>query len=205
MEEYRENNKETLARGLQKLSRYEAPAAVWSELASKLDQQKVMRTALAELPQYPAPAGVWEELEQRLEQTRPRNPIRRLRNNTRVWAAAAALTGIVLCAWWLTKAESPARTTIVYAVETQLQLPVAEDWKAEDDIFEMILQRVDHSPVADDEIVNRLKMEFEELTTARTEVETMLQRYGQDEGLLKEVARIERERSDVIKELATWI
>lgn len=204
MKGFQEKNRKALIKGIQSLPEYEAPTYLWADIASGLDQEKKMHTALKELPQYSAPEKVWKGIANVLDRS-ARPGIYRYVNRSARWAAAAVISGLLICSWWLIHRESSATTTFAYSEEIQMQSSIAEDWNTEDQTMSLVIQQATQSPIADPETVNRLKTEYQELTEARLEVEVMLEKYGKDEYLLKEVARIERERSQVIKELATWI
>ena len=48
-------------------------------------------------------------------------------------------------------------------------------------------------------------MEYEELSTAHQDVEAMLVSYGQDPKLIRQMADIERERSDIYRQIIEQI
>jgi hypothetical protein len=207
MKEYLEKNKDTLIKAVAGLPVYPPPSHVWAGIERGLEQQEHLQRALANLPQHAAPAAIWDNIEQALDkpQQRPRSSLYRALRAYRPWIAAASLCGLAIGGWWLVDSESAPTTTIAFAEEVQMRANFAIDWNDEEEEIATVIARVEQSPLADPQVVTRLKREYHELNDARSEVEEMLKRYGQDEHLLKEVARIERERSQVIKELATWI
>lgn len=207
MEEYPEKNKSTLSRAIAGLPVHDAPTQLWGEIERSLAGQERMQSALRNLQQHTPPPMVWENIEQALDgKAKPKRPfVYRMLRGSRAWVAAAALCGLAVGTWWIINAEPPTKTTFAYGEEIQMQVGFAEDWNNEEDQIAFVMDKVERSPIADPLEVKRLKNEFDELTDARAEVEDMLNRYGEDESLLKEVARIERQRSQVIMELATWI
>lgn len=207
MESYQEKNKMTLREGIGALPAYSPPAELWDTIEAQLEGRENLQQAINELPQYTPPVRVWEQLETSLDQqTAPAATMRSLSGWSYRWAAAAAVAGILTVgAWLFLRTDAPAMTSIVYSEETFTAPPIDTDWEAEENSFALVLQQVDQSPVADPGTVHRLKLEYHELTDAREEVEQMMHRYGEDIDLLQEIARIERERSKVIKELASWI
>ncbi|MCB0634696.1 MAG: hypothetical protein R2824_06640 [Saprospiraceae bacterium] len=208
MENYQEKNREVLLEGIRSLPKYEPPIDLWNAIEIQLENREHYQRAINTLPQYSAPTKVWEQLEIALDKANPQSrstPIRRLFSRRYQWAAAAVAGGLIICAWLLFQADPAATTSIVYSEERLTAPPVEMDWGNEESSFAMVLQQVDQSPVADPHTIQRLKMEYHELTDAREEVAQMIQRYGEDADMLKEIARIERERSKVIKELAAWI
>lgn len=207
MKAYFEKNKETLAGAIADLPAYTAPDHIWDKLESSLENQERFRSALEQLPEHRPPPAVWENIDQALDVPVPgKHPFRyRLLQGTRSRIAAAILCGLAIGLWWFLNTEAPAKTSIVHSVEIQARVNFNEDWHDEESQIAAVMAQVERSAVANPQMVKRLKLEYTELTDARSEVEAMMERYGQDEGLLKEVARIERERSKVIKELAAWI
>lgn len=207
MEAYLEKNKDTLSKAIADLPGYTPPANIWMAIDASLERQESIQTALHNLPQHRPPTVVWDQIEQQLDAAKPqKRPFTyRMLRGARPWIAAATLCGLALGTWWYLEAEPPAITTIAYSEEVQMQASFAADWNDEEEQIAFVIQKAERSPVADPQEVKRLKSEYNELTDARAEVEDMLNRYGEDESLLKEVARIERQRSQVIRELATWI
>lgn len=207
MKEYVEKNKDTLNEAIADLPTYQPPQYAWEGIERSLDRLGNMQQALLHLPQHAAPSNIWKNIEQALDapQQLPRPTVHRTLSRLKPWIAAATLCGLALGAWWFMDNEQASKTTIAYSEEVQMQINFAMDWEEEDETIEAVMTQAEQSPVADPQVIKRLKLEYHELNDARTEVEEMLKRYGQDDQLLKEVARIERERSQVIKELATWI
>lgn len=207
MKEYLEKNKDTLRKAVAGLPVYQPPREVWEGINHGLEQHGYQQNALRNLPQHAAPSFVWENIEQALDvppqSSRPF--LFRALRTYRPLLAAASLFGLAFGVWWLVNLESPATTSVAFSEEIQMRADFALDWNDEEEEIATVIARVERSPLADPQVVKRLKLEYHELNDARSEVEEMLKRYGQDENLLKEVARIERERSQVIKELATWI
>jgi hypothetical protein len=209
MDRYQEKNRKTLIEGVRSLPLHSPPPGLWNNIETQLDNRMRFQQAIDDLPQYAPPSRVWEQLEAALDQPAAGSKslrIRRLISKPYRWAAVAAVAcGLIAGVWLLFPADPAPLTSIVYSEETLTAPPVSSDWNTEESSFALVLQQVDQSPVADANTVQRLKLEYHELTDARQEVEDMMQRYGKDADLLKEVARIERERTKVIKELAAWI
>lgn len=207
MEAYREINQETLRHSIQQLPQYQAPPSLWNRIEGNLDGQVSLKKAIEELPVYAPPAQLWAQIEQALDRPQQSKDtgVYRLSGRIRWWAAAAALVGIAAFGWWLVAADAAEVTTFAYSEELQTAPPVDPDWNEEDQIIQEVLQRAGTSAVADQQVVSQLKSEVNELDDARAEIMDMMKRYGEDEQLLKEVARIERARSKVAKQLAVLI
>lgn len=203
MDFYRESNRAKLRQALRSLPTYQPPAELWTRIEAQLTQQQEWQARLRELPSHRPPDGIWEAIEHQLHRPEPRIE-RILRLGRRFWPAAAIITGLCCCIWWLTKEPYP-----------KISLRVGTEWHtapeipAEDDNVDMtfatLLAEAQQSPVSESALVQRLQREYEELSQAQEEVRTMLQRYGKAADLLKTWARLERERSQVIKQLAQLI
>lgn len=188
-----EKNRETLRRALERLRSYAPGEELWSGVEAQLDRSPPV-PGLDKLPTYAPPPQVWNTLNHDLDRDRVRQLGRR--RIFRVAAVAASLLLLVGLLFPLT-GSSP-KVTVVVSEERAPSLPIDADWQEDDNRFEDLLRRL----AADDEpAVNILKVELEELTGARRDVEEMLNRYGQDPQLIRQLGEIERERSDIYRQL----
>lgn len=207
MKRYIEKNRQTLKKAVGQLPEYAAPERLWSEIAAGLDQQQEWRAAIRQLPVYSPPDRIWDQIDRELNRhSQKTSLVRRLRALPYRQLAAAVVTGLLIAGWWsVARVDEPVKTSISYSEEVQMPSATVSDWGEDDQVMSMVMQEADQSPIAERDIIQRLKSEFRELTDARTEVEEMLKRYGRNEDLLREIARIERARSLVVKELAASI
>lgn len=197
----REHHHSTLTQALRSLPSYEPPARVWDSLEQQLTGQQHLQDQLCQLPTYQPPTRVWDAIENELQQSaKPQQVIGRRR---RFWPAAALLAGLCLGLWWLSQ-PSTTHTRIEYSTAWQTVALPATDTGDTDATFTSLLAAAERSPVSDRAAVQQLRQEYEEITAARREVQTILQRYGTAEDLLKTLARLERERAQIIKKLARW-
>lgn len=200
-----EKNKHTLKDALEQMKTYDAPDGLWSNLESALDNpapttELVLNEAVDKLPQHSPPPSVWNELTKALDDKKVVKvvPLYKRRKLISIAAAAAILLGV---AFW-TLRESPPTINKIYAQVTMQQFQLDIDWDADEDSFERI---GDQLAQINDPVLNNLKVELHELNTARNDVKEMLLSYGQDPQLVTQLGDIERERSDIYRQIIELI
>ncbi len=207
---YREENKATLQRALRQLPQYDPPATLWAGIAEVLEEdegEERLQEALRHLPAYTPPTGVWQSIEKGLEEETA--VITPALSRRRAWRAAAAVA--LLCAatliWWQENRQAPPVVTIEQSLEVLPDDPAtAADWNADEAAFHQVLNQVSTHPLLrETPELQTLQAELEELNGAKEEIEYMMQRYGRDAVLVRQIGEIERERSEVLKQLVTMI
>lgn len=193
MEEF---NKDQLRKALQQLPEYRPPAACWEQLSNQLEQPSPL--PLDQLRGYAPPAAVWNQLNDSLDRNQlNQGRIRRLR-----WMAVAASVLLLVGAWGWYQASQGPTVRIVYRQEPASQITLNSDWDQENEQFEALFSanhwETDRGPAFAD-----LQLEIEELTEAKEEVKAMLVAYGEDPNLIRQLGKIERERSDVYRQIIT--
>lgn len=200
-----EKNKHTLKDALEQMKVYDAPGRLWSNLESALDNpapttEHVLNEAVDQLPQHSPPPSVWNKLTKALDgkKTAKISLFYKRRKLISIAAAAAILLGV---AFW-TLRESPPTINKVYAQVTMQQFQLDIDWDADEDSFERIGEQLTQ---VNDPQLNNLKVELQELNAARNDVKKMLLSYGQDPQLVTQLGDIERERSDIYRQIIELI
>lgn len=200
-----EKNKNTLKDALSQMKTYNAPDRLWSNVESNLDNpapatELVLNEAIDKLPQHSPPPLVWNELAKKLDgnQTTKVVQLHKRRRLMGIAAAAAVLLGV---AFW-TLRESPTTVNMVYSQVTMQQFQLDIDWDADEGSFERI---GDQLAQTNDPLLNNLKVELLELNSARNDVKEMLLSYGQDPNLVTQLGDIERERSDIYRQIIELI
>ncbi|MEZ4987064.1 MAG: hypothetical protein R2795_18830 [Saprospiraceae bacterium] len=198
-----EKNRNTLASALQQLPTYMPPEGLWQRIADGIGQatpdEGALQDAIQELPGHTPPAKVWNALAKELDSQQVR--VVKLRQYRRWGAVAASVAVLAVAGWWITREPSPL-VSIQYAQETVHAFDVAVDWNTDEDTFdrlEAMLGQIDNP------VVNKLKAEYEELTMAHKDVEDMLRNYGKDPQLVRQMADIERERTDIYRQIIELI
>lgn len=215
----KELNYKHLREALDALPEYAPPAAVWEALDEALELESVLVKNIDRLPVYAPPSEIWTQIEAALPQAAIANSRkssdaiaggnraghRRLLAPA-VWRYAAALA-LLLTAWWFfgpnTQTETPTIVTTQESVDEQLLGANAE---GEDEAFQLVQELCrTQTPVCEQPEFKTLKTELEELTDAKTELREALGSYGDDPELHAQLARIERERSELLRQMMSMI
>ncbi len=199
----REKNKNTLNEALRRLPRYEPATDLWSQIENRVEadrQQNKLQKALRTLPGYEPPDQTWEGIEKRLMRGRRRQLWRRAVSIAAVLGALAVALGRLYYAQ-----ASPASVTVSYHREEAPATP-AIDWEADADAIALIQREYARQPAfAAAPNHYQLLEELEELEAARNELADAVARYGADSHLLREIHRIEQQRTDILEEMAAQI
>lgn len=197
-----EKNRDSLKKALKQLPSYDPPAGSWDRIEDELSasasepEEVVLHEAVQHLPAYAPPVSVWNKLTKQLDEDRQTRRLRVVRRRQFVqWAAAVAL--LVVSAYVVLREPGP-KVKMVYDQETVQQFEPAIDWNGEESIFAQLEQRLGQ---VDDPAINNLRFEYEELSTAHQDVAAMLKSYGRDPQLIRQMADIERERSDIYRQI----
>lgn len=199
-----EHNKDNLRRAIKQLPEYTPPPSLWDQIADGLeeegDDQAPLKEAVGRLPGYTPPVSVWNKLSRQLDEDQSRKRLRVLRRRQVLqWAAVAAV--VLSAVAWLMYEPGP-KVRLQYAQETLQEFKLEVDWNTDEGTFaqlEDVLAGVNNPEI------NKLRMEYEELCTAHQDVEAMLVSYGQDPQLIRQMADIERERSDIYRQIIEQI
>lgn len=199
-----EHNKDNLERALEQMRTYEPPLGLWDQISAGMEEagqdQQVLNEAVDRLPSYTPPVGVWNRLTRVLDQDTNRQKLQVVRRRQfMAWAAVVAL--LISATAWLWYEPGP-KVSLQYAQETVKEFSAAQDWNLDEPTFAKMEDLL--SGVNDPEI-NQLRLEYEELSTAHQDVEAMLVSYGQDPQLIRQMADIERERTDIYRQIIEQI
>jgi hypothetical protein len=201
-----EKNRKSLKDALQRMRSYDPPSSSWSRLEGRLDEplpvedETPLERALVQLPGHTPPPDVWNKLNSELDKNQTAKRIR-LKQRKQWLALAATLALVVSAAVWVFR-EPPPKVTLQYGEETLQQFSLDIDWNLDEDIFVQLEAYLDQT---NDPTVNKLRVEYEELSSAHSDVEKMLRSYGQDPQLVRQMAEIERERTDIYRQIIELI
>lgn len=198
-----EKNKDTLRKSLQNLPSFEPESSLWDRIEEGVqrgEQAQRLQNALKALPVYEPPANTWSTIEKNL------NEGKRIALWPRIAAIAAAVSGITLALWILFQQnDRSAIVTVAYHEEVASPLPVL-DLEEDAEAIDLIREKFTGQPAfLVDEQDDQLLAELEELELARAELNDAIQRLGADQHLLKEMVKIEQQRTDVLEEMAAQI
>lgn len=207
-----ELNHNTLRDALHALPAYDPPFGLWDEIELALDADDALTESVRALPQHEPPDALWQCLEARLDAAEVQKTVRMepalrpLRQRQWWWAAAAAVA-LFAAAWWLLRPTAESEQMAVQisqeTVNTEVQAAAQE---AEDEGFELVATLCESkAPVCEEPDFKALKTELDDLTAAKAELRTALGQYGDDPALAAQLVQIERERSDVLRQMIQMI
>lgn len=193
-----ELNKHTLQHALAQLPVYEPQADLWGRIELGLAQKE----ALQSLPEYNPPPQVWEGIAAALDKPQKQQNTPRLRRIQ--WlAAAAVLTGISFGLMLWLRSDPPARVAMQYTQEAGSMVEVpAIDPDDEAAFTEIPRQFAALYSGKQEPIAQELQSSLEELNSAVGEIRGALKDYGADPELVQQLTLMERERTDVLKQMA---
>lgn len=201
-----EKNRDTLRQAISALAQKSAPENNWEGIAERLDelhQFDQISAAARQLPKLTAPVASWQHIDQQLNA--PSAPVRRLWG--RPWpAAAAAITMVLIAAWFLWPQESTSSVKVAVRSETLNASLLNADWGTDEAAFTEVTalyrkhQKTFPSPTGRDWLA-----ELKELDAAHSELKKAINTFGRDAILLNQLADIERERSAILKQMAQQI
>ncbi|MGB3798653.1 MAG: hypothetical protein WA952_02495 [Lewinella sp.] len=193
----KDKNYKTLREALDRLPDYDAVGDSWSAIDGKLARATSGADAPLSnrLPTHVPPPGVWNTINKGLDEDKQarmrRLPLRRW---MRIAAAAAVL--IAFTSVFMLYDGGP-DISYAYSREAAPQ-PVVADWDDDENSFQLARQEVE---ARNEPHLNNLGHELDELSSAREEVKAMLVAYGDDPGVVQQLAEIERERDDVYRRI----
>jgi len=196
-----EKNKHTLQEALTRLPQYEPPKQNWDYIVADLDldvQAPAWKTQLKSLPSYAPPEAAWEQIAAEL----PAPSAKRVRLWTR-WAAAAAVALLLTVGWWQNRNTETVQLSFSQEVISDQVMP--EDWDQDEESIAEVMRLVANSPLENPADFDRLKEDLNELNQAKAELMALMEAYGRDPKVIREIGEIERQRSAVIKKVVTLI
>lgn len=200
-----EKNKDTLKDALEQMKSYAPSDQLWGAIEAGLNtpvstNEEVLHEAIGQLPEHSPPASVWNDLRKSLDTEKGAKRVQ-MHQRRRWLSIAAAAAVLVLSVFWMF-GEAPPKISKQYAQETMKNFQLNIDWNADEESFERLQ---DQLASLDDPQLNNLKLELQELSSARSDVEEMLKSYGQDPQLVNQLGDIERERSDIYRQIIELI
>lgn len=193
----KERNRDTLTHALQQLPQYAPGDALWRGIENALDKQAVIEA----LPEYAPPPEVWAHIEANLYSPR------RIWLNRAKWVAVAAIAvGVGLGLRWMINADAPARITTGYSQDKVAAIEIPAVDAEEEAAFQDIPKQLAVAYLGDQAgEAQRLKTSLEELNGAVEEIRGMLKRYGPDNRMIEQLGDVERERTEVLKQMASLL
>lgn len=175
---------------------YEAPNN-WEMISERLDLNQQLDT----LPKYKAPDHLWNGIEDELDNTKeaPINQDKRHSNQVRV-ASMIIIFLLSIIAYLLITRPAAVDSNFEYRSEIDVTAPVASnDLKIDENLNEVYMYIQANEFIFSEEELEKFKLHLAELQSAIDAIEEMKKNYGQDEHMNKILARIERDKSKLLK------
>ena len=201
----KEHNADNLRRALNRLPQYDAPAGNWAAIERQLTPPLRDR-----LPAHQPPATVWNAINAELTAGRAelsdgehapavvRTLPNRRRALRRVLAYAAGLLLLLTAGFGLQDyLAGRAQVSVAYSREPAPS-PFTDDSELEESSFARAVAQIE---ARNEPTLNSLRLELDELTAAKREVKAMLVSYGNDPAVIRQLAEIERDRSDIYRRI----
>lgn len=190
----REDNYDNLRRALDNLPEYDPQPLNWDSIDDQLNGEPAASSKAVKLPSYSPPSGVWNQLNRNLdEQQRKRG---RLRTIYRWSARAAAAVLIFVAGYTFANYDQGPKVSYAYGEESNTVSLVSNDWNDDEESFQRVMDQLSQ---IDEPELNALRLELEELTLAKQEVEDMLRAYGNDRKVIHQLVEIENQRNRVYR------
>ena len=184
----KECHRKTLTDALGRLPQHHPPPSVWEGIE------------LGRLPTYAPPAEVWNGISAGLDaapEPQQRPTLRRLSPTVRRLAAAAVI--LLVLSLFLVDTDRGPEVTYAYTQEAPARdAAVIADWNEDEESFTRVMRQIEDR---NEPVLNELGYELSELNAAREEVKAILTAYGQDDSVVRQLGEIERERSDVYRQI----
>lgn len=205
-----EQNRATLQKAILALPSYQPPEGLWNDIEQVLDASasgETLGEALKDLPQYHPPAFVWNRISQSLDEPTLKKQPRLSIVTASVLSRAAAVAFILVAGYLaLTLFNTGAQEKIRYAESIIQSQPIDINYQEDEPMILMVSQAFEESPVARQQNnYAQLSSELKELNEAKAAILEMIESYGEDPQMIKELADIERSRTDVVMKMARFI
>ncbi len=208
----KEQNKAILKKALLALPSYHPPEDLWHGIEKELgkDSNQDLSSALANLPSYRPPTQIWEGIQGALEQESLQEtktkliqfPIRR------GWLIAASIALLLTASWIIYSAiNMGSAEKVSYASSTIEVVPYDINFQEDEPMIIQVSDAFERSPLAQSQSNYQSLMDnLNELNMAKSAILEMMQNYGEeDPQMIKELADIERSRTDIVMKMARFI
>lgn len=191
----KEKNADRLREALNRLPQHDAPADAWAGITKGLSP-----TLADRLPTHQPPAGVWNSLSRKLEAEATAEPVAKRRHlPVRLLLGAAAAIALLLTVGLglVSGFQHQQSVSVAYSQEVAPAKSLY-DLTAEEESFERARAEI---AARNEPALNELGHELAELDEAKDRVKAMLVAYGDDPSIIRQLAEIERDRSDIYRRI----
>lgn len=201
-----EKQNELIRQAISALPEYTAPESLWPGITEQLDidqKEAILQMGLQHLPQYAPPEAVWSGITADLATAKPRSSRLRVVRHPLSWAASFLL---LFSLYWLIGQNQGPEVLYTFTTQAQDQWLLQADWDADEtDFAEVVLLHQHYLSTFEDQAAAVLQKEFTELNAARQEIKQALEQYGKDRELIRQLAAIERARTQLVNQMAQQI
>ncbi|MFK8163682.1 MAG: hypothetical protein AB8H12_14650 [Lewinella sp.] len=193
----KEKNHDKLRDALNRLPQHDAPGSAWDAINDGLSP-----TLADQLPSYQPAAGVWNAISREMEQTEvaalQQAGAKQRSLPWRKFAGIAAAIALLLTAGigW-NSMDHPTKVTVAYHQEVAPAMTIP-DWDAHEASFTNALAIIEER---NEPKLNALGQELIELNEAKEDIQAVLVAYGDDASVIRQLAEIERDRSDIYRQI----
>ena len=180
-----------------RLPRHSPPGAIWEEVQQKLDRLNSADAMQASLPSYDPPAEIWEAVSDHLQRSLDYRSFWQRAG----WGVAAALA---LALGYLLWQQNPmeGRQVQVHYSEVDFSRQLEETVADQASVLAMLTNQCrQYQWVCEEAGFQSLQRELRQLEKDRERLVSMIHPYDTDPTLKNTLAKIERERAELIKQL----
>lgn len=181
--------------GLLKSNQYKAPVS-WEAIESSL----IIDQGISELPAYKAPDNLWEGIEKGLD-TNPSKPVKALRNYNGIYILLASIFFFISTVIAVKFLSSPSNDGYQYRSEVELASLQENKVMLDDNVDEVLMYIEHNSFMFTDEQLEEFNAQLAEINDALTKLMEMQEKYGLDESSNKMMARMERDKANLLKSM----
>lgn len=201
-----EKQNQLIRQAIDQLPFYNAPDHLWHGIRGQIDidqKDSIIKSTLGHLPQYQPPAAVWSNIEKGLPRDNATPDWLRMVRRPLSWAASILL--LISVFWGISQNQQPT-VSYAYSTQNQDQWLLESDWDADEaDFAEVVQLHQKYLNTFGGQSALGLQEEFSELNSARQELKQILRQYGKDRELIRQLAAIERARTQIVNQMAQQI
>jgi len=168
---------------------------VWTEIDRKLNEFP-LKNALGQLPEFEPDAFVWESIENKASHSKWKN--------TNWWFAAAVLLVAGIGGLWISRENSaPGIAFSQELIDKRLQ---PQNEQITDEQYAKLKAYCEaETTVCSNQNFRRLQHEYETLQTAAEQLQQAMGEYNTEPELVRQFSVVEREKAEVLNEMAKMI
>lgn len=190
-----EINREILKSALEKLPAYEPSELIWTGIEANLAEIP-LQISITKLPEYDPTDNVWDNIEREI-------PKEHVSRNTWWFAAAAVLVVSSIGFWMSLQTKTASISYSKQMIDSRLQVDNEQDTDMQ---FQKLKAYCEgEALVCESKNFKRLKAEYETLNSAAEQLKNAMGEFNTEPELAKQFNMLEREKGDILNEMAKMI